>query len=441
MWDSISAINCITQQFIADDMCQITFNKKYSLDIPLVFACFFSNTITQQILNDFTQRKFWIKIDGDSLNSEIIDKLHKFILTGTYDISSINEKIVFAKLLLALKCNIGKNLLCDINEDKLTDEERIQWIAFKYELEGKINDNDLFFICTHFSIIINEKSNIHNILSIPKYLEFLEIILANKDLRIENEDMLLKFILSLCKINCVFNVLIKYIWLEYCTISAVRELIAYSRKYLCCSEGLNSLFVCFERILTVENVQNQSKIDRYNMIIPKTKTVLCNHVGNDLNGIFEYIRIMNNGQNPISCGAVDYSIHINRSGNEDTYKLFEISELNSQWGLKEIEDNNICFDFKEKRVSMNGYTWHSTNSDSYWQNPNCFSWEGSNDKETWELIDSKDENTEMGGGIGIHYWSCTKSKFYRYIRFKLRKVRRMGSLYCAHLEIFGEIQY
>ena len=73
-------------------------------------------------------------------------------------------------------------------------------------------------------------------------------------------------------------------------------------------------------------------------------------------GVFNYIRNINNGKNPIQCGAVNYSI---KSGNLDaTPKLFEHGN-NSDWHLLQEEDNYISFDFIDKQISLTGYAWES----------------------------------------------------------------------------------
>ena len=83
-----------------------------------------------------------------------------------------------------------------------------------------------------------------------------------------------------------------------------------------------------------------------------------------------------------------------------------------------------------------------TTKNSYWQYPVSFTWEGSNDNNSWQTIDTKDNNTDMGGEKGNHYWEINNSshQFYRYIRFRIRNIQRTGGLFCSQLELFGDIK-
>ena len=447
MWDSIKSLDLVSEQFIPNNICTITFNNHYSFNVPLIYACFFSNSISQQLLNDVTKREFSFNFGDNNINEELIKKIRDFMINGNNDFETFDEKIFFLRIASKFGSKLLQNKIVNeiiISKD-LDFEERVKYVVIIYELSHEINDENLSFISANFSNIIDENSQFYMILSDPKYIELLELILQSNKLKIKNEDLLLKYILSLCKINKEFEVLIQYIFLEYCSITAVNELIEHVTANMCYSKGIESTFSCFKRRLLLEKLpdSDQNQNERYLKPIKKEQPksiISCSYSNDMFDGIFNYIRKTNSDQNPIKCGAVSYSIKSSAGSTDElTSKLFDHGSA-SEWYLKEEEDNFVSFDFKDLKISINGYSWESTYSNSYWQFPNSFSWEGSNDNSNWELIDSKDRNTDMGGSQGKHFWSCNKSKFYRYIRFRIRNVERSGGLFCSQLELFGEIQ-
>ena len=156
------------------------------------------------------------------------------------------------------------------------------------------------------------------------------------------------------------------------------------------------------------------------------------------NGIMNYLRQQNKNQNPVDAGLLDVSVGTSPCSVHPK-ELFNGSH--SDWYLKEIVDNYLLIDFMDAKVSIDGYSIESGSYNSYWQYPVGFTWEGTNDKNgKWSVIDKKDNNSEMGGNEKTHHWSCPKSPFYRYVRFRLHKIHSSGGLYTYQLELFGEYQ-
>ncbi|EAX86060.1 hypothetical protein TVAG_252090 [Trichomonas vaginalis G3] len=187
--------------------------------------------------------------------------------------------------------------------------------------------------------------------------------------------------------------------------------------------------------LRKETEVSKQEIDK----LRKENEILATHnySGNPYDGIFSYLRMRNNGQNPLDCGAVSVSTSQGNGGNNSD--LFEYTKKNHQWYLKEIANNSVSFDFKDKKVSLSAYTIKSRDGESYWEYPVDFAIEGSNDFTQWEMIDDKPNNTEMGGNDKVHTWFCSQSPFYRYIRFRLKSIHSSGGLLTDHFEFFGKI--
>ena len=157
------------------------------------------------------------------------------------------------------------------------------------------------------------------------------------------------------------------------------------------------------------------------------------------NGIFSFLTEVFDG-NPVDQKVVDVTV-LKQDSSTSPSMLLEYKQPPSRWCLKEVENNWLCFDFKEASVAINAYSIASGADSSYWEYPVSFTWEGSMDQRIWTEIDVKDENTDMGGNEKEHTWILKNtSPFFRYIRFRLRNVTRSGGLYTTRIEFFGYIK-
>ena len=65
-----------------------------------------------------------------------------------------------------------------------------------YGLGMKIEDSNINYIAENFMEILEENSCIYNVFNNPKYIELLELILQNNNLKLENEDLLLNYVIG-----------------------------------------------------------------------------------------------------------------------------------------------------------------------------------------------------------------------------------------------------
>lgn len=86
----------------------------------------------------------------------------------------------------------------------------------------------------------------------------------------------------------------------------------------------------------------------------------------------------------------------------------------------DIEGGALLFDFNWMKVGVNGYMLkaHSSNFSS---GEFMKSWkvEGSNDKETWEIIDEQKDSEVLLSNMAEGHWSFETSPFYRYVRLMM----------------------
>ena len=184
-----------------------------------------------------------------------------------------------------------------------------------------------------------------------------------------------------------------------------------------------------KRIKEVEKKEEEKK--------KENKDIQLNYDGSDaFNGIFNYLR-SECGGNPITKNVVGSFVQNEKA---PANVLLDYSKKDNCWYLPEIVDNYFSFDFKEKTVSINGYSIRSGGTNSYWQQPVSFAIEGSNNNSNWETIDEKRDNTELGADLTTHTWKCKESEYYRYVRFRLLKKYSEGGLYTSLFELFGTLK-
>ena len=256
-------------------------------------------------------------------------------------------------------------------------------------------------------------------------------ILHSPNLTVKSESDVFKFIMSLVKKDRSYIKLFSAMMFSALSPSEIAEFNA-TVKF----EDLDPLLWKSIKNRLVFKTKMVHVSNRYNIKITK---VPFNGISQMFNGIMNYLREKCGGVNPVIGKAVAVTLGFPSECSVQPYELFERRKT-PRWYLQEKENNYICLDFKDGKVSMDGYSWGSGSDSSYWEYPVSYTWEGSNDGQNWDEIDKRNENKDMGGNDKTHHWTCPKSQFYRYIRFRLRHVTRKGGLYSTQLELFGEYQ-
>lgn len=183
--------------------------------------------------------------------------------------------------------------------------------------------------------------------------------------------------------------------------------------------------ICKRLVLNVPKTHDYS---RYKKII----NVFLHQEKKPFSGIFNYLKLNYPG-NPAESV---FSVSAKREHcSTSCVKLFSAEKIS--WGLTEVEDNFLLFDFKRAMVRVTGYEIRS-GTNSHWDNPQSWVIETSNDNSNWNIIDRKQSNTEMGGNEKVHYWKISeKATPARYVRWRLTQ-NGTGGLYCREWELYGE---
>ena len=115
-------------------------------------------------------------------------------------------------------------------------------------------------------------------------------------------------------------------------------------------------------------------------------------------------------------------------------------DWNDWWITNNEPKSWICFDFKEKRVNLTGYSLKSDGLSHY----NLLQWvvEGSNDAKTWRELDNRDTQ-DLSRAFVVKSYSCQSpaSESFRYIRLRQTGKNSYGKhyLFLSEIEFFGTL--
>lgn len=171
----------------------------------------------------------------------------------------------------------------------------------------------------------------------------------------------------------------------------------------------------------IEKTNNKKKVKK-NAKYQKGEFKNIEYSGNELSGIIDYLQKQNGpgvGSNDIlrisgggfpdpSCPITNLIKYNSNNMNNECYCNYcnrQNPSLNDGW---------IEFDFGSRAINLTSYTIRARH---------CFcpkSWRivGSNDHESWEVIDHRVNNSKLNGKYKQHRFESTKSdNYYRYIRY------------------------
>lgn len=196
-----------------------------------------------------------------------------------------------------------------------------------------------------------------------------------------------------------------------------------------------------QKMRDLENSFNEKlrqKDDLINQLSNKIKKI--NEGFKCENGIFEFLRSISNvNGNPYESKLVD--VETSRVNCGEIKNLFDKSKR-TDFRLENVQNNYIIFDFKDKRVNFSKYYFSVPESELGHDAGQPKSWiiEGSNDKQAWDPIDNKSNDTSLHGYGKSCTFTCTNisSNFYRFIRIKeITEKRDRFFFLLSEIEFYG----
>jgi hypothetical protein len=390
-------------------------------------AIFLSNAIRKAMFSDNSVNEFEITGCKDSIGVDSF-KAFSALIDGSSSNIEINENNCrdFELLFKVLDNDelLNQVIRFQIGDENLSTKNCISRLEVK--ARNNINYQDeLRLVASKFYKFCSSE--------LKKFkgfeVEVLEEILNSENLCLNNEDSLVWFISSLGE---SFSSLYNYVELQYLTTKGIDRFLFSSRL-----ETINCR--CWESICrrlrmdTCNCSLNNKRFFRLN--IPFRNDIR----GKRWKGIIAHFTEKCGG-NVYGKGLVD----ITSSGDQrnECWQIVDREEYSS-WTSTNMPNSWICFDFRDKSVSLQHYTLESK-SDCYhyfieWQI------EGSKDGNTWKILDYRNTKELCGNGIAATYKCCKvdPNEFFRFIRMKQtgRNSDDDYSLSLGGIEFFGVVSF
>ena len=309
------------------------------------------------------------------------------------------------------------------NTEEITDDNVIQLLKTKCGFSLKY-DNEIEYIASNFSSILNKHINELNSLD----QNIMEEIISSEYLKINNEDNLLEYIISLYLKDPQYITLFEYV--EFSNVSSFQmskfiEIVNFN-------DITNGIWSSLGKRLTIDVIPQTDLIDRYNYM------KLAYNENEQFNGIISYLSKECQG-NAIDKGAInvfysssDEFSELNSIVNYDNSNFyFSTDNYLNQW---------ICFDFKDKKVELEYYTIKTIQ----FERQHLRNWviEGSNSEKDWDELDSRENCPVLNGSGKIATFEVANHKMCRYIRLRQTGPNWEGSnqLVLQAIEFYGKMK-
>lgn len=291
-------------------------------------------------------------------------------------------------------------------------------------------EREISFVSSHFSEIDNKFHD--ELIKIEE--NTLNSILGHINLRLSDEDELLQFCIEIYKSDRKFFNVFEFVKFENVSSNKMKEFIEiYNIEDLTAgvwqelSERLKS---------EIKKERNNNEVNnRYinNKIVFSDK--------NTFSGIIDHLMKKSSGkiENELNITASSISNSQFQPQNvilfEDQSKFFCSNSDHPSW---------ICFDFKDHQVIVTSYTIRtSVNGYANGNQPKTWLIEGSNDQNSWEILDEENNCNLLQGKdkSRTHTFQIKKNndRKYRYIRMKqTENWANYNNLFIDSFEIYGE---
>ena len=444
----------IKESGISDDF-EIKILDK-TIECSTFVAIFISKRISKEYRIDPTINQFTIQFPTQSIFYSNHDEL-KNILERTNFIEKFNQFLNGEPIHIDKPQNKEESDICKIlfeigkqlDNDEMI-ETSIENLGYK-ETINEANAQKCVKILQHLRQIgySNLSENIIDIISSNFYTLFnnenednestfselkemnrndLELIFSSEKLQIESEDWLFEII---NKLGPDFFFLYDYIEIQYLSIENVSRLIENINQYEIQLHGLLWSSICRRLILDVS-----SSIKTKN---PRSIQINLNYIEcND--GILKYLQKSSN-DNVFVSKTID--VEVSGISNGEVKNIFDRSK-DTVLKIKGTNNSFIVLDFKDKKVNLNKYYFAvPSRSTNYSLNrPKTWLIEGSNNKEKWELIDERENDSSLTDYSASKIFSINQNKneFYRFIRIKENlKDSNDHRLLLSEIELYGNI--
>ena len=296
--------------------------------------------------------------------------------------------------------NIG-----NLRPDNLTNENAVQ-LLHQHEnfdhLYGEQIETEIEYVSSHFYELCERFYEEMKTLTI----ETIEKVISKENIKLKNEDQLLKFINGLYQESREYSILYDHVLFNHVSNETIGEFIDLFHRDDMGEETWRRLSNRLRQ--TVTNRQEE-EAGRYAL-----KQFLPNGDQN-FDGILKFLLTESNGN-------ISEKVDITASSTNDGSCIYVTQYDNNNYYQSSNEQNAwICFDFKDKKIIPTNYQMKSVNGGpSNHHHPRSWIVEGSNDNNQWETLATENNCSYLNGQCLSHIFPITNpnSKSFRYIRLK-----------------------
>ena len=294
----------------------------------------------------------------------------------------------------------------DIGADELID--RLQFIETNARNSIKDEENILKiegmikYVSGHFNELSPDK--IKNI-----DIELLEEIIKRDELKLDDEDSLLRIILSKYEENHSSSILFEYVRFNEISQSLMNEFIEKIEL-----EDLNKR--TFRNICN--NIYSNEKKEKHQINRYEEKYQEFLYKGsNEANGIFKHLT-EETGGNIKDNGTIEITSNSIHCDSCDLKNLVEFQK-DQKFRFDNKQNSEICFDLKDKQIQITNYSIKSYADGPGGDNLKNWILEVSNDQKEWIKIDEHKDDSQLNNQYVIATFNPNKTnEFYRFIRLK-----------------------
>lgn len=402
-----------TSRFVADILSPLI-RKLHFVDESVDEFYINSSNVKENELGQYNEQPFEEDFFIDFLNLATfqnckIDPRHKKYFTEYFSIlGNIDEYF-----------RIQPEFFSSLSAENVIDRllsiiEITSYLSQDYSKKALPINEIIPFISSHFECIDKKQMKM-----LP--VEILEEIISNEALQLQDEDSLLRFVLSMYDYDRSFSSLFEYIiflnisedllesFIEKFDVEHINDKIWKSICYRLLPSKIDSAnFKSRYRKLNLEN--------RYQKIIKE----FTHQPGNEFQGIMRYLtnetggNIHDNGTIEITSNSINNNNPRYHSKNLVDY------ENNNYYHSSNDGGTTICFDFKDKLVQLTSYSIKSYSTGSNSDHLRNWVLEVSKDGKNW-IEGDRHENDKKLNGANITATFNIKEQdnnFYRFIRLR-----------------------
>jgi hypothetical protein len=259
-------------------------------------------------------------------------------------------------------------------------------------------------------------------------------ILNHSLLRIESEDALLEYVIVNVSRDDSIWTLLEFVQFELLSVDSMKSI-----------STLGSAFLSILNAPIWERLMSRLLLDVHPPCLNKRLPPDFKYKEESpLNGIISHLTAKYGG-NVFEKGVVDITASSLLDDNNLCKKYAVELDTESEFATGNVTlGQSITYDFKGRRIHLSGYTIRSRANPIYYPYDNLKSWvlEVSIDGQSWNVIDTQSDNSDLNGKGLIKYFSIQSSQPCRFIRLRQTGVSHSGSqlFVFSALEFFGQLR-